>query len=216
MATTDTREKILDAAESLFFRDGIAVTGVDRVARTAGVSVVTLYKHMGSKDGLLCGVLQRRLDAWGRVWQEHVEAADDPREKVLAIFDALAAFRYQAHPTQWCTFLATASERAATEDEPGALVEADTALLLDRLRPLAADADPARAAWIVDATVLVYNGALSSLLRSHPTHPAAVGRDTACLAFGWTDLLRTTGSGANSLTHNVGLGQDPGIDRSAL
>lgn len=194
MPPADTREKILDAAESLFFSDGIAITGVDRVARAAGVSVVTLYKHMGSKDGLLSDVLQRRLDTWGRVWQEHIEAAQDPREKVLAIFDALAVFRHQAHPTQWCTFLATASERTVTKDEPGALVAADTALLLDRLRPLAADADPAKAGQIVDATVLLYNGALSSLLRAHPSQAASVARDTACQAFGWTDLLRVAGS----------------------
>ena len=74
MAVEQTRSRILDAAESLFFSDGIAVTGVDRVAEVAGVSVVTLYKHMGSKDGLLAEVLRRRLDRWRATWEREVDA----------------------------------------------------------------------------------------------------------------------------------------------
>jgi AcrR family transcriptional regulator len=189
MSVAHTREKILNAAEALFFADGIAVTGVDRVAEVAGVSVVTLYKHMGSKDGLLAEVLHRRLDDWDRVWRECVDAAEDDRAKVLAIFEAVEVFRHQAGPTQWCTFLATASERASTDDPPGSLVTADTELLLQRLRPLAQAADPAMANTIVDTTVLLYNGVLASLLREQPAHVAAAARRTACVAFGWTDLL---------------------------
>ena len=61
MATTQTTDRILDSAEALFFTDGIAVTGVDRVAESAGVAIATLYKHVGSKEGLLEAVLKRRL-----------------------------------------------------------------------------------------------------------------------------------------------------------
>lgn len=190
MSVANTREKILDAAESLFFNNGIAITGVDSVADHAGVSVVTLYKHMSSKDGLLTAVLQRRLTQWGDVWQEHIDAETDPREKLLAIFDAVSAFRQQSNPAQWCTFLATASERALTEDQPRRLVADDTALLLERLGPLAAAVDPTSVRDIVDVTALLYNGVLASLLRTQPSSPAAVAHAAACRVFGWTDLLR--------------------------
>jgi AcrR family transcriptional regulator len=191
MAVAHTRRKILDAAEALFFGDGIAVTGVDRVAETAGVSVVTLYKHMGSKEGLLSAVLKRRLEEWDRVWEECVRSTDDPRAKVLAVFDAVAAFRAQAGATKWCTFLATASERSA-DDSAAALVAADRDLLVQRLTRLARAADPDRAPVIVDTTALLYNGVLASLLREAPDEAVDVARDTACLAFGWTDLARCT------------------------
>jgi len=189
MAVAQTREKILDAAESLFFGDGIAVTGVDRVAETAGVSVVTLYKHMGSKEGLLSEVLRRRLEEWDRVWQECVSSTDDARAKVLAVFDAVVVFRSQAGATKWCTFLATASERSS-DDSAAALVAADRDLLVQRLSLLARDADPDRAPVIVETTALLYNGVLASLLRGAPHEAVEVARDTACLAFGWTDLAR--------------------------
>ena len=47
MARTQTRERILDTAERLFFGDGIGVTSVDRVAAEAGVAIATLYQHVG-------------------------------------------------------------------------------------------------------------------------------------------------------------------------
>lgn len=61
------------------------------------------------------------------------DAAEDPREKVLAIFDAVPAFRASAGPTQWCSFLATASERPIADDVPAQLISRDNAVLRDRL-----------------------------------------------------------------------------------
>lgn len=187
MSTADTRSRTLDAAERLFYSDGIAVTGVDAVAREAEVSVVTLYKHFGSKDGLVASVLSRRLQAWDEVWQGEVDAADDPRGRVLALFDAVGVFRAQAGPTQWCSFLATASERRRAEDGPGDLVARDTALVTRRLRALARDVDPTRSEEIVETVLLAYNGVLASLLRGQPRDPVAVGRRTAANALGWSD-----------------------------
>ncbi len=187
MSARDTRSRTLDAAERLFFSDGIAVTGVDAVARDAAVSVVTLYKHFGSKDGLVGAVLARRLDSWVEVWREEVEAVTDPRSKVLAVFDAVATFRAASSPTQWCTFLATASERAPADDGPAALVARDTEVLRQELRRLAGAVDPARRDEVVETVLLVYNGVLASLLRGEPADPVAVGRRTAAAALGWED-----------------------------
>ncbi|MFC8191208.1 TetR/AcrR family transcriptional regulator [Cellulomonas sp. NPDC057328] len=178
-----TRERILDAAEGLFFRDGIAVTGVDAVAAAAGVAVVTLYKHVGSKDNLLHAVLRRRLDAWLVHWDAAVAAAGTPRDRLLAVFDAVATFRAASGPTQWCCFLATASERPVPAD-PAAdpvldLVRQDTQLVTDRLVALAADARHADPAGTADALLLLYNGVLASLLRGTPAEPAALARRTA-------------------------------------
>lgn len=187
MARSDLRTRILNAAERSFYSDGIAVTGVDAVARAAGVSVVTLYKHFGSKDGLISAILSRRLQAWDEVWQAHVDAVDHPHDKVLAIFDAVSTFRATAEPTQWCTFLATASERPTTDDGPAQLIAHENALLRERLQEHAEVADSNRAEEIVATVTLIYNGVLSSLLRRAPDDPAALGRRMAATALGWGD-----------------------------
>jgi AcrR family transcriptional regulator len=185
MARLDIRTQALDAAESLFFTNGIAVTGVDAVAREADVSVVTLYKHFGSKDGLIGAVLCRRLQVWDEVWQAKVDATDHPRDKVLALFDAVSAFRAKAGRTQWCTFLATASERPIADDMPAHFVSRDSTLLQERLHRYAKAADPDRADEIVAIVTLTYNGVLTSLLRGAPDDPAPLGRQIAATALGW-------------------------------
>ncbi len=173
---------MLDAAEALFFRDGIAVTGVDRVASEAGVAVVTLYKHFGSKDNLLREVLARRLAAWTEHWDAAVEAAASPADRVLAIFDAIATFRAAAQPTQWCCFLATASERAAPSDgaDPALeLVAEDTRALTARLRRLAGETRHPDPDALTAVVLLLYNGVLASLLRGTPADPVTHARDAA-------------------------------------
>ena len=178
-----TRDRILDAAESLFFQEGITTTGVDRVAATAGVAVVTLYKHFGSKDNLLREVLSRRLGAWTEHWDAAIAAAASPQERLLAVFDAIESFRASAGATQWCCFLATASERPAPEhrqDDPVfALIEQDTRLVTERLAQLAREARCQDPATVASALLLLYNGVLSSLLRGAPTDPVTHARNTA-------------------------------------
>ncbi len=181
MGRSETRARILDTAEGLFFKDGIAVTSVDRVAAEAGVAIATLYQHVGSKDGLLAAVLERRLAAWTAQWEASIEAAGSPRARLLALFDALAEFRRSSGTTQWCSFLATASERPAggTDDVVRSLVEADTTVLTSRLRELADAAGVTDPAGVVDRLLVVYNGALASLLRGSPADPVAQARAVA-------------------------------------
>lgn len=181
VARSETRERILDTAERLFFGDGIAVTSVDRVAAEAGVAIATLYQHVGSKDGLLAAVLERRLAAWTAQWESSIEAAGSPRARLLALFDALAEFRRASGTTQWCSFLATASERpaGAADDPVLRLVEEDTRVLTSRLRELAHDAGIVAPGPVVDRLLVVYNGALASLLRGSPADPLDQARAIA-------------------------------------
>ncbi|MEV7646928.1 TetR/AcrR family transcriptional regulator [Arthrobacter sp. NPDC089319] len=179
----NTRDRILNAAEELFFQQGISVTGVDRVAATAGVAIVTLYKHFGSKDNLLREVLARRLDNWTRHWDEAIARATTPEERLLAVFDAIDTFRASANPTQWCSFLATASERpappAGQNDPVFELIRQDTQMITERLARLAKEAgcpDPASVAAVL---LLLYNGVLASLLRGEPSNPVTHARSAA-------------------------------------
>lgn len=178
-----TRDRVLDAAENLFFQEGISITGVDRVAAGAGVSIVTLYKHFGSKDNLLREVLDRRLTEWTEHWDAAVTAADSPQARLLSIFDAIDTFRASAGATQWCCFLATASERPApkpdSEDPVFELIHQDTELVTRRLRQFTVEAgcpDPDAGASMF---LLLYNGVLSSLLRGAPVNPVSQARTTA-------------------------------------
>jgi AcrR family transcriptional regulator len=75
-------ERILAAADKLFYTQGIRAVGVDAVAAEAGVSKRTLYNHYPSKDALIAAYLTARF--------RQITPSDAPaREQLLGAFDRL-------------------------------------------------------------------------------------------------------------------------------
>ena len=85
-----TKAKLVRAATELFYAAGVPTTGVNEIAARAGVGKRTLYEHFGSKDGLLEAVLSQRSDKVVHWLREAATAPSDPRDRVLAVFDALS------------------------------------------------------------------------------------------------------------------------------
>jgi AcrR family transcriptional regulator len=54
-------ERILAAADKLFYEQGIRAVGVDTIAAQAGVSKRTLYNYYPTKDGLIAAYLTGRF-----------------------------------------------------------------------------------------------------------------------------------------------------------
>ncbi len=82
LSTPTCVERILAAADRLFYAKGIRAVGVDAVAAEAGVSKRTLYNHYPSKDALIAAYLQARF--------KHIAPSDAPaREQILGAFDRL-------------------------------------------------------------------------------------------------------------------------------
>lgn len=103
---TPGAQQILDVGSELFYEQGIHAVGVDTIAAESGVSKPTLYKHFGSKDGLVVAYLLNRHRWWWRLLEEEVERAERPR--ALAIFDVYAADHGNAR--RGCAFLNAAAE----------------------------------------------------------------------------------------------------------
>jgi AcrR family transcriptional regulator len=85
-----TRAAILKAVDLLFGEHGYGLVGVDTLAKAAGVTKRTLYKHFGSKAGLFDAWLQRRDEGIrGAMIAEVERRASEPRAQVLALFELL-------------------------------------------------------------------------------------------------------------------------------
>lgn len=56
-----TRRRIADAARECFYRDGVAATAVEHIARAAGVGRATLYLHFANKDAILLDLLRSNM-----------------------------------------------------------------------------------------------------------------------------------------------------------
>jgi AcrR family transcriptional regulator len=79
------RERIVTTASELFRERGIRGIGVDAIADAAATNKMTLYRHFGSKDELVCETLRRASEKAEKIWRD-LEAAHpgDARGQLLA------------------------------------------------------------------------------------------------------------------------------------
>lgn len=106
--SAETREHVLDVAHELFYWRGIHATGVDRVAREAGVGPTTLYRLFASKDDLVTAYVQRNADGY-RAFLEDATASGAPRDRILALYDAVVE-QVQPGACRGCPFLMALAE----------------------------------------------------------------------------------------------------------
>lgn len=83
------RERLVKAASSLFYYEGVRAIGVERLIAEAGVTKATFYRHFASKDDLVVAYLQTK-DAYYRAIVEPLAAAHPPAEAIELIFEAIA------------------------------------------------------------------------------------------------------------------------------
>jgi AcrR family transcriptional regulator len=111
------RARLLAAANELFYAEGVQTVGIDRIIERAGVAKASLYNLFGSKEELVVAYLASHHDRTTSRLAAAIERFDDPRQKVLAVFDAQAQ-QFEQPDFKGCAFIA-----ASTEAPPGGLVE---------------------------------------------------------------------------------------------
>ncbi|MEX0646074.1 MAG: TetR/AcrR family transcriptional regulator [Parvularculaceae bacterium] len=85
---SDTKARIVEAAQRLFHEQGYAATGVATILREADVRSGSLYHFFSSKEALLEAVLDCYLEGLRPVVIAPIEAATaDPIERIFRLFD---------------------------------------------------------------------------------------------------------------------------------
>jgi AcrR family transcriptional regulator len=88
-ATKDaTRERIVEAARDLFFRQGYVATGVAQILKASNANSGSLYHFFPSKDDLLVAVLEKyQALLEPRVLKPAFDRVEDPIERLFAVLD---------------------------------------------------------------------------------------------------------------------------------
>jgi AcrR family transcriptional regulator len=160
IALTPGARRVLEAASRLFYERGIHAVGVDLIAAEAGVTKKTLYDRFGSKEQLVVEYLAARDERWRDVLAERLEAAGDtPLDRVLAVFDASAAWSRQ-HGARGCSMVNAHAEIDDPHHPAYAVVTAQKAWMLALFTDLARAADPDGAAALGRVLMLIHEGAL--------------------------------------------------------
>ena len=173
------RQRILDAAAELFYREGINATGVERLAAESSVSKRTLYQHFPSKTAVVEEYL-RSIEQ--RVADSALPGADasnqTPRERLLAVFDTPAG---RGAPLRGCPFHNAAVEAAGAMPGVKGIVRASKRSFIDGLTELAKRAGAADPQLLGNELGVLYEGAAAlatSLDDSSPWAPAHAAAET--------------------------------------
>ncbi|WLW50080.1 TetR/AcrR family transcriptional regulator [Streptomyces sp. YU58] len=160
MATTEkasTRDRLLDAATELFYRDGVSI-GVEALCRTAGVSKRSMYQLFASKDEVLAASLDRRLPAYAARLLPGPEDATTPRERILYTFEQLE--RISTEPGyEGCPFLAAQVELKDPDHQASVVARAAKEKLQEALRTEAEAGGAREPAVLARQLMLVFDGA---------------------------------------------------------
>lgn len=172
------RQRLLAAAEDLFYARGITSTGVDAVIEQAGVATGSLYKNFGGKAALVAAYLQERDDRWRALWEACIAECTGPVDRVLALFTAMERFGQTVTADRGCAHVAAAVQLA--EDHPGARVAADHKRhLADRLYELCSDTGAADPAEIAQDVLLIYEGMHTMITMHLDPYPISRARHLA-------------------------------------
>jgi AcrR family transcriptional regulator len=176
-ARSSARERLLAAADELFYAEGVHTVGIDRIIERAGVAKASLYSTFGSKDGLIRAYLEGRQDERTERITRGLTRFHAPRERLLGVFDVLA------DATRTPTFRGCAFINASGESPRGGVVEdvADSsrAWIRELFIRLAGDAGARDPDQLGRQLAMLYDGATVAATMDRNPKAAALARAAA-------------------------------------
>ncbi|NMO55021.1 TetR/AcrR family transcriptional regulator [Actinoplanes sp. TBRC 11911] len=176
-AKVSARDRLLAAADELFYAEGVHTVGIDRIIERAGVAKASLYSTFGSKDELVRAYLEARHERRRSRMLAGLAQFDSPRERLLGVFDVLSS---QTVKPQYrgCAFY-----NATAESPPGSVSEdvakKSRAWTRGLFTELAADAGAHDPAALAGQLLLLYDGAMVGGRMEPELDPAVAARAIA-------------------------------------
>jgi len=156
---TGVRDRLLDAADRLFYREGVRAVGIDRVLAEADAAKASLYQHFGCKDQLVASYLERKTgDA-----RAHIEAylADTPpSQRALKFFDWVVDWT-ESKDFRGCPLQHTVSELTDAAHPARAVAHAQREWFKERLLEWSIAAGVKDAKAIARALIVLFDGAVA-------------------------------------------------------
>ena len=184
----DTRRRILDAANELFYSQGIRATSADRIIELVGITKVTFYRHFRTKSDLVVAYLEQQAAA-ERGWMESVIEQGDPIASLRAFATGIG--EASCRPGfRGCAFINAAAEFADADDPVRKTVDAHRAWMLAAFEGIARDAAVKDVAATARQLMLLRDGAMVNGYLGEPEVLAA------SLKAAFTSIVAPAGSRA--------------------
>lgn len=124
----DKKTDMAASAAQLFAREGLRGIGVDHIGASIGASTRTLYKHFGSRDGLVVAALESRHAAFMALLQ-HDDAGIGPVEALFTTLEQWSA----EFGASGCLLLRAGNEYRDANDDIVALVRGQKAAFFSEI-----------------------------------------------------------------------------------
>ena len=152
------RERLLDAADRLFYQEGVHAVGIDRVLSEADAAKASLYQHFGSKDQLVASYLERKVRE-ARASIEAYLADTPPSERALRFFDWVVAWA-ESKDFRGCPLQHAVSELTDAAHPALAVAHEQRAWFAERLREWTMAAGVKDAKATARALMVLFDGAV--------------------------------------------------------
>jgi AcrR family transcriptional regulator len=177
--TSEARQRILEAADRLFYQEGVRAVGIDRIIAEAGVAKMSLYKHFPSKDDLILAVLQYREVGVLEFFRSAMERHGKKTNNSLRAFFAALKECFETPGFRGCAFQNAAVELADPAHPCAQFVRGHKRRFSEFLRGLVEETVGKAAARVAPAVALLVEGAVVTAVIQGTPDAADVARDAA-------------------------------------
>jgi len=157
------RERILQAARELFYRDGINAVSVEAIAAAAGTNKMTLYRHFSSRDELVAAYLSQLAEEGEGLWDKARTAHPGDADAQLRFMLKRASEFATEGRGRGCALANAAVELAEPRHPARRVIEAHKRRQRERLVALVRAAGYAKPQQLADELFLLVEGARVSL-----------------------------------------------------
>lgn len=179
-AAPPTRDRLLDAAGELFYRQGVGV-GVEALCRAAGVSKRSMYQLFGGKDEVVAAALERQGPRYRDLLLPPAGGDAAPRERILHVFRRLEELSADAE-YRGCPFAAAAVEVKSAEHPASRVARAVKDALTAFFRAEAERAGAPDPALLARQLTVAFDGSSSwAVVQAAPLDGLAVATADALL-----------------------------------
>ncbi|WP_235026376.1 TetR/AcrR family transcriptional regulator [Glutamicibacter sp. JC586] len=155
---TPTRQRILDAANRLFYAQGIRATSADKIIEEVGITKVTFYRHFRNKNELVVAYLQAQAQQESS-WFSSMHNPKDPLGSLEAVAAGIGTASC-APGFRGCAFINAAAEYFDAGDPVREVVDAHRGWMLNEFAAIASDAGAEYPAQVARQLMLLRDGAM--------------------------------------------------------
>lgn len=160
MSSVSVKDRLLETASRLFYRQGYNLTGINQILAESDAAIGSLYKHYPSKVDLLMAYLEKANEIYFTAINAHINKYADPADRIRAFFDFHIGFQVEGDFVG-CNFMKVNAEIAREEPRVEAVVQNHKAKVRALVQDLVGELKTADNPDLLSDTIyLLFEGAM--------------------------------------------------------